>query len=65
MQLVNGLGWGVGGGGVGGGWGGVAKLQLPTIQRDSELLKKLPSWTRSTSFYTHTHTHHTKHALTF
>ena len=36
------------GGGVG--WGG---LQLPTIQRDSEVLKKLPSWTRSTSLHTH------------
>ena len=47
MQLVNGLGWGWGGGG----------LQLPTIQRDSELLKRLPSWTRSTSLHTHTHTH--------
>ena len=45
---------GVGGGGWGGGVGG--GLQLPTIQKDSELLKKLPSWTRSTSFYTHTHT---------
>ena len=42
----------------GGGGGGVGRgLQLPTIQRDSELLKRLPSWTRSTSLHTHTHTH--------
>ena len=32
-------------------------LQLPTIQRDSEVLKKLPSWTRSTSLHTHARTH--------
>ena len=43
-------GWG----GVGGmGWGG---LQLATRQCDSEVLKGLPDWTRSTSSHTHTHT---------
>ena len=47
QTIMSGLGWGVG-------WGG---LQLPTIQRDSEVLKKLPSWTRSTSLHTHARTH--------
>ena len=47
QTIMGGLGWGVG-------WGG---LQLPTIQRDSELLKKLPRWTRSTSLHTHARTH--------
>ena len=35
------------------GWGG---LQLATKQCDSEVLKGLPDWTRSTSSHTHTHT---------
>ena len=47
QTIMSGLGWGVG-------WGG---LQLPTIQRDSEVLKKLPRWTRSTSLHTHARTH--------
>ena len=43
------VGWG--GGVGGGGWGG---LQLATRQCDSEVLKGLPDWTRSTSSHTHT-----------
>ena len=44
--MKDGVGWG-GWGGVGGmGWGG---LQLATRQCDSEVLKGLPDWTRSTS----------------
>ena len=38
------------------GWGdGVGGLQLATKQCDSEVLKGLPDWTRSTSSHTHTH----------
>ena len=40
---------------VGGGGGdGVGGLQLATRQCDSEVLKGLPDWTRSTSSHTHT-----------
>ena len=36
------------------GWGdGVGGLQLATRQCDSEVLKGLPDWTRSTSSHTH------------
>ena len=42
--MKDGVGWG--------GWGGGS--QLATRQCDSEVLKGLPDWTRSTSSHTHT-----------
>ena len=47
--MKDGVGWGGVGWGGGMGWGG---LQLATRQCDSEVLKGLPDWTRSTSSHT-------------
>ena len=47
--MKDGVGWGGVGWGGGMGWGG---LQLATRQCDSEVLKGLPDWKRSTSSHT-------------